>query len=155
MLTKFLLPPPKEEIEVKPIDIYSDEEDLSKDEVVSVEPIWNEISPLWHFTLGDEKYYIIFKKIPGAKYRFNLENNDTKIHIIAEYTPIDEEVNLLSQILKLNASFITSHFIHKTMKTVIKPPQAIFNNPQLHSKSQEPFAFISYPIKKSFSLIIE
>ena len=46
------------------------------------------------------KSIILYSKNPGANYRFNLENNDTKIHIIAEYTSIDAEVTLLSQLIE-------------------------------------------------------
>ena len=156
MLTKFLLPPPKQELDSKATieDIYSDDDSNSKEKITAASTL-NEINPLWHFTLGDERFYIIFKKIPGAKYKFNLECNDSEIHITAEYIPSDAEVTLIGHILKLNTSFITPHFGLKTLQTVIRPPKPILNNPILHSKSEESFAVISYPLKKSFSLVIE
>jgi hypothetical protein len=141
-------------------DIQSDEDisDADDIEIISSTPrssASNEISPLWHFTLGDDRYYIIFKRVAGAKYKFNLVKNDTEIHITAEYTPTDSEIAQMSRILKLQPSFITPHFNFTTMQTVLKPPKPILNSPTVHHRSNDEFAVISYPIKKSFSVMIE
>ena len=61
MFTKFL-PPPKKELEVKPVqDFYSDEKKLTKKDV-PIKPNWNEVSPLWHFILGDESIILYSKR---------------------------------------------------------------------------------------------
>lgn len=127
----------------------SEEDDVDQEDISKCQ-----ISVLWSFSLED-RYYIIFKKVVGAYYQCKVEEEDTQIHVISEFTPGDADIKLISDCINVSPGLVIPFIKFIQNITILVPPEKIHDVPQVHTKKEHPFVIISFPFKKAIPLRIE
>jgi hypothetical protein len=134
-----------------PSDVVSDDEEEVYDESMDNQP--QQVSGCWSFSLGDNRFYIVIKRIVSFQYQVTIENDGTEVHITAKYSPSTEDIVLVAKQINIPPSFVIPQLQPVTFTTVLTPPVVLENTPVMHSEKEDHWITISFAEKKSNALV--
>jgi len=145
-------PEPYEELGDEDTDDDDDDEEQllmtrkKKSKLTSDSAQTDNVSWVWCFTLGDQKFYLCIRKCPSTRYDIATASNGTSITVSSVGSVSSEEVERLSKLIGIPQGFINIHFSPPQIHTsTFSPPKPVESKPTTLTEPDDPFILVAFP----------